>query len=204
MRNFGTNLQSIREQMGMNKKEFAEYLGVAGTTVDRYEKNDMTITLPVVEKIAAKLGMRPGELLGWETPEKTISLTECKIVPVIGDVEPGTPIMSHGNIVGHECLNPDITNVDFCFKVKGNCFKLAGINDGHIVYISRTDTVEDGDIVLLVWDKEPPCLKRVYHVDGGTVLRCDDPAEFDKLITTKQEKDLHIIGKAILCKGVVK
>lgn len=61
----GLRMEQARKERGMTLKDVASAVGVAASTVQRYEKgNFSTIKMPVVESIAATLDVNPAWLTG--------------------------------------------------------------------------------------------------------------------------------------------
>lgn len=61
----GKRIESVREEQHYSLDEVASRIGVAASTVQRYEKGKIaTIKLPVIEAIAKCLGVNPAWLIG--------------------------------------------------------------------------------------------------------------------------------------------
>ena len=61
----GKRIESVREERHYSLDEVASRIGVAASTVQRYEKGKIaTIKLPVIEAIAKCLGVNPSWLIG--------------------------------------------------------------------------------------------------------------------------------------------
>ncbi|HEX7244417.1 MAG TPA: helix-turn-helix transcriptional regulator [Solirubrobacterales bacterium] len=59
----GKNLRAYREAKGLSQEAFADVLGVHRTYMGGMERGERNLTLKSVEKVAAKIGMEPLELL---------------------------------------------------------------------------------------------------------------------------------------------
>jgi transcriptional regulator with XRE-family HTH domain len=59
----GRNLRAYRERRGLSQEAFAEVLGVHRTYMGGVERGERNLTLKSVERIAARLGLEPLELL---------------------------------------------------------------------------------------------------------------------------------------------
>lgn len=61
----GKRIQAKREELGLNLGDIAQKVGVAVSTIQRYEKGKIEkIKLPVIEAIAKALAVDPAWLLG--------------------------------------------------------------------------------------------------------------------------------------------
>ena len=91
-------------------------------------------------------------------------------IPVLGDIAAGTPIEAIQNEVTRISLPSNIEKNGeyFGLKVNGDSMIEAGINDGDTVIIKKTDTAENGKIVVALIDDHEAMLKRLRR-KGKTV-----------------------------------
>jgi transcriptional regulator with XRE-family HTH domain len=62
-RRVGRNLRFFREARGLSQEAFAEVLGVHRTYMGAVERGERNLTLRSVERLAARIGIEPAELL---------------------------------------------------------------------------------------------------------------------------------------------
>ena len=93
-----------------------------------------------------------------------------KEVPVLGKIAAGTPVEAIQNEVSRIPLPSNIEKNGefFGLKVQGDSMIEAGINDGDTVIIKKTDTAENGKIVVALIDDHEAMLKRIRR-KGKTV-----------------------------------
>ena len=91
-------------------------------------------------------------------------------IPVLGSIAAGTPIEAIQNEVTRIPLPENIEKDGefFGLKVSGDSMIEAGINDGDTVIIKKTDTAENGKIVVALIDDHEAMLKRLRR-KGKTV-----------------------------------
>ncbi|MDC3088057.1 transcriptional repressor LexA [Candidatus Pelagibacter sp.] len=84
-------------------------------------------------------------------------------VPVLGKIAAGTPVEAIQNEVSRIPLPTNLEkNGDyFGLKVQGDSMIEAGINEGDTVIIRRTDTADNGKIVVALIDDHEAMLKRI-------------------------------------------
>ena len=84
-------------------------------------------------------------------------------VPVLGKIAAGTPVEAIQNEVSRIPLPRNLEkNGDyFGLKVQGDSMIEAGINEGDTVIIKRTDTADNGKIVVALIDEHEAMLKRI-------------------------------------------
>ena len=102
--------------------------------------------------------------------DETNTLNEDKDIPVLGSIAAGTPIEAIQNEVTRIPLPENIEKNGefFGLKVSGDSMIEAGINDGDTVIIKKTDTAENGKIVVALIDDHEAMLKRIRR-KGKTV-----------------------------------
>ena len=91
-------------------------------------------------------------------------------IPVLGNIAAGTPIEAIQNEVTRISLPENIEKNGefFGLKVQGDSMIEAGINDGDTVIVKKTDTAENGKIVVALIDDQEAMLKRIRR-KGKTV-----------------------------------
>ena len=91
-------------------------------------------------------------------------------VSILGSIAAGTPVEAIQQEVDQVILPADLQNNGeyFGLKVKGDSMIEAGINDGDTVIIKKTDTAENGKIVVALIDDHEAMLKRLRR-KGKTV-----------------------------------
>ena len=109
----------------------------------------------------------PSVIKGGLDKDNTLKENE---VPILGDIAAGTPIEAIQNEVTRIHLPDSIEKNGefFGLKVSGDSMIEAGINDGDTVIIKKTNTAENGKIVVALIDDHEAMLKRLRR-KGKTV-----------------------------------
>ena len=99
-------------------------------------------------------------------------------VPVMGRIAAGTPIeaiqtRSHTINMPSDLLS---TGEHFALEVRGDSMIEAGILEGDIALIRKTDTADTGDIVVALVDDEEATLKRLRKKGASIALEAANPA----------------------------
>lgn len=200
---FSERIKEVRESLAMNKSQFALFLQTNVANITRYEREDMGVSMEAVEKIAEKVGVNPGWLLGWSNEKYPSKSATPKKIPIIGVIAAGIPILAHENIEDYAYL-PGNVNADFCLRVKGDSMIGARIMDGDIVYIKQQSTIESGEIAAVLVDGEKVTLKRVFLGDKTTTLHAENPKYPDLVFSRKDMRQVNIIGKCIIFQSEVR
>lgn len=205
----GLRIAQRRRQLGLTMDAVAQKIGVAKSTVQRYEKGQITkIKLPVIESIASALSVNPNWIIGnTDDPapdthyglrfaaENIIPMPETYKVPLIGTIACGTPILAMENTDG-EVDVPDYIRADFALRCKGDSMINARIFDGDIVYIRQQDSVENGEIAAVLIDDEAT-LKRVRIFDDHISLEPENPQYKPIVLWDEEMNSVRILGKAV-------
>ena len=104
---------------------------------------------------------------GLDTENNNVNEME---IPVLGSIAAGTPVEAIQNEVSRIPLpnNLEKNGQYFGLKVQGDSMIEAGINEGDTVIIKRSDTADNGKIVVALIDEHEAMLKRIRR-KGKTV-----------------------------------
>lgn len=203
----GKRIQQRREELGLNLGDIAKEVGVAVSTIQRYEKGKIEkIKLPVIEAIAKALQVDPAWLL-CQTDQMTVSSVEVSSIsnliplpqtyriPLVGEIACGSPILAEENV--EEILEiPQHIKADFALRCHGDSMIGVHIHDGDIVYIRQQPDVDNGSIAAVCIENSAT-LKRVYKYPDKLVLSPANP-QYEPLVYTGDElSQVRILGKAV-------
>ena len=110
----------------------------------------------------------PSVIKGGLDQEK--SNDENSEIPVLGKIAAGTPVEAIQNEVSRIPLpvNLEKNGEYFGLKVEGDSMVEAGISEGDTVIIKKTDTADNGKIVVALIDNHEAMLKRIRR-KGKTI-----------------------------------
>lgn len=189
----GRRIKTKRIEQGLTLKELGEKVGVASSTILRYENGKINnIKLPVIESIANALNVDPAWLiLKSENPKPyKVKKNEINRIPLIGTIAAGTPILAEENIEDYFNLDSSI-KADFALKVKGDSMLGAGIFPNDIVFIKQQPTIENGEIGAVLIENEAT-LKKFYK-EGNTIVLQPENDFYKPIILTNG--NVRILGK---------
>lgn len=201
-------IKKLRNERKMTQSELGEKVGVTKATICKYEgESVINIKRSMIAKLAQALDTTPGYLMGWD--DNNIAgfpgvepLPEIKLLPILGEIACGEPILAEENYDGEASIDRRI-NADFALRCKGDSMINARIFDGDLVFIKAQEDVENGEIAAVIIEDEAT-LKRVYKYKERVELRPENPLypvlnyEGEELLT------LRIIGKAVAFTSVVR
>ena len=102
--------------------------------------------------------------------DKEPTNNENSEIPVLGKIAAGTPIEAIQNEVSRIPLPANIERNGeyFGLKIQGDSMIEAGINEGDTVIVKKTDTADNGKIVVALIDDHEAMLKRIRR-KGKTI-----------------------------------
>ncbi len=116
------------------------------------------------------------------------------MIPVLGTVAAGTPILAEEHIEKWIFITPPSSSASgyFGLKVKGDSMIGDHIVPGDIVIVHQQETADNGDIVVALFGDEAT-VKRLRLGDDGIFLMPANPAYHPLLVTA----DVRIVGKVV-------
>ncbi len=210
----GIRIEQRRKDLGLTLDDVAQEIGVAKSTVQRYEKGTIEkMKLPVLEAIARVLRVDPAwlcyksdnmEMAVYEQPlpPNVTHLKPMKKIPLVGQIACGTPILAEENIEDYIDL-PGHIRADFALTCRGDSMINAGIEDGDVVYIRRQEEVQNGQIAAVLVGDEEATLKRFYY-DGKVVQLIAENPKFPPMVFFGEAiNSIHVIGLAVAYTRVI-
>jgi repressor LexA len=206
-------LKDLRTAQGVSQEEVASWLNISRPAYSKYEAG---ISEPDVEKLrilADRYGVSIDHLLGFEgrssTPrapvriegQETYAVGHIVKLPIIGEIRCGPAgivdeIQDGAMVIDLEMFPfviPDLLNW-YWLRIKGNSMKDAGYFDGGVALIHKQDTVESGEIGVVMIDAESATLKRViWHPDLKVVELKPENDDFQSLILPIDQ--VRVLGK---------
>jgi len=125
------------------------------------------------------------------SPMRNVAMT---MVPLIGRVTAGQPILAVENIEDTYPFPADLVGQDdvFMLKVDGESMIQAGIFDGDYLIVRDQDSARNGDIVVALVDGEEATVKRFFHEKDRVRLQPEND-RMDPIYT----RDVAVLGKVI-------
>lgn len=123
------------------------------------------------------------ELVGHrrEQPAPQPAVEELRRLPLLGQIAAGGPLLAEEN-VEEELPVPGALgrNADFLLRVKGDSMIGAGILDGDIIVVQRTQDARNGEIVVALAGEDESAdeatVKTFYREDGRIRLQPENDA----------------------------
>jgi repressor LexA len=144
---------------------------------------------------------RKGAIELVEGASRGIRLTVEQGLPLIGRVAAGSPILSEANVQARYRIDPALfkPRADYLLKVRGMSMRDAGIFDGDLVAVHRTQEVRSGQIVVARLHDEVT-VKRLQRRGHRVELLAENP-DFKTIVLDLRRDALAIEGA---CVGVIR
>lgn len=198
------NIKRRRQQLKMTQTDLALKMGYADKSmIAKIEKGNVDLPQSKILAFANALETTPGELMGWdyetettETVDNIYKLGKIKL-PMLGKVACGEPIFADEDRESYIMIGTDI-GADFCLQCQGDSMINARIHDGDIVFVKKTDIVENGEIAVVIIDDEATLKRFFYYREQNLViLKPENPKYQDIILTGEQLNQVRVIGRAV-------
>jgi repressor LexA len=117
------------------------------------------------------------ELVGRERSDAAAATAER--LPLVGQIAAGGPLLAEENVEEHLAV-PETLRGDFLLRVKGDSMINAGILDGDIVVVQRSQDARNGEIVVALAGEDESAdeatVKRFFRESGRVRLQPENDA----------------------------
>lgn len=203
---FADRFRSLTEHQTV--QQAADFLKVGKTSIVYWQSGQRKPKIPTVNYIAQKYGVNSLWLLGGDvpkygnpllgredTPDNIFAPPKSVQKPLIGDIACGVPILAEENIEKYISA-PEGVACDFCLRCRGDSMIGARIFDGDIVFVRQQETVESGQIAVVLIDNEAT-LKRVRLYPDHIVLEPENPQYRPMVFWDEEMSQVRIEGLAV-------
>mgnify|MGYP003589404201 CR=1 FL=1 len=137
--------------------------------------------------------------------ENQKNLTQGVKVPVLGRVVAGIPLEAVTEILDYEELHPNVakTGEFFALQIKGNSMS-PRICDGDVVIVKRQNTVDSGDIAIVLINGDEATVKKVKLDENGIMLIAFNADVYEPHFYSNEEiktLPIEILGKVVELRG---
>lgn len=205
-------LQALRKARGYSQQDVANLIGVGRTTYLKYESGDNKPTRKINE-LARLFQVSTDYLLGNtdspvapdhaspQPPAQKVTHYTYRI-PVVGRVAAGQPILAQEEIIDYEYIDERLHKGGdqyFGLVVKGSSMEPT-IHDGDTIIVRVQETVENGQIAVVLVDGEDATVKEVKESEDGLTLIGHNVAVYAPHFYSREEVErlpVRIIGRVI-------
>ena len=181
--------------------------GISASTFSDWKSGRSTPKADKLARIADYFSVSLDELLGTDSGHRSAeasytNLRAKKMVPVIGVIRAGSPIVTDETLLGREFADVDDIEEYFYLEVCGDSMKNCGIVDGTYVLFRKQQYAENGDIVACLVDGESATVKR-FCKDHRRIILTPENDDYSPIILSAEDFEIgraRILGVAIEAK----
>lgn len=192
-------LKRLRKKHTLTQSALAARLGVTQQAVAKWESGrsvpDHSLLLP----LSALYGVSADYLLGAENPLMEDSVLPCgdfSLVPVVGTVKAGFGREAFEDISGSHPAEVRDPEDYFYLIVQGDSME-PRIRAGDLALVHRQNTLQNGDLGVLVLRGGEGTLKRFFMENGAVRLESFNPSSPALEVSGEDLNELFILGRVV-------
>lgn len=197
----GTRIKECRKELGMTLDDVAQRVGVAKSTIQRYEAGVITTPkLPVLVAIANAFRVNEAWIKGISEKKEIIEPEQQDVdrvpVPVLGEVSAGLGSYAADNITGYvfEERSSLSKDSDYAYlRVIGDSM-YPEFKEGDLVLIKGQSSVESGRYAVVTVDGEMGVIKRVVYGQNFIELQSVNPMYPPRRFEGRDIARIRVIG----------
>lgn len=178
-----------------NRKDLSKLFDVPYTTLCDWINGKTYPRIDKIELMARHWGIEKADLV--EPPRQKKNKF---IIPVLGKVAAGYPIEAVENIIDYEEISETMARQGefFALRIQGDSMQ-PKFSEGDVVIVRKQETVDNGDIAIIMVNGDEATIKKVQRFDGGINLIPTNPAYNIITYTNKEIIDLPVkcLGKVV-------
>ena len=198
--------KELREEKGLSQADIGKVLGITSQAYGLIENGKRDASTEYLKALSDFYNVTTDYILGIssERNNKTNIADQLFLIPIVGKIPAGEPLLAEDNIVAYLPIDPlmyKLSSPDnlFFLQVVGDSMNNV-VPEGTYVLIRKQNYAETGDIVaaLINGDNEAT-LKRFRQIDDMFVMLEPDssnPIHMQRIINLK-DTEFKIIGKVI-------
>lgn len=196
-------IRQLRESKGLTMRDVAKLLNMPYTTYVNYEKGVREPNSETLILLADFFGTSIDFMLGKPSLPAP-STPSAVVIPVLGDVAAGVPMLAVENIIGYEEVPAEMAKDCelFGLRIRGSSME-PRIREGDVVIVRKQDTADSGDTAVVLVNGDSATVKRIKKEPGGIALIPNNPAFEVKYYSAAEIANLPvtIVGKVIELRG---
>ena len=205
----GKRIKDLRIKAGLTQEQLAIKIGYSTkTSISKIENDVLDINQSTIVALARALNTTPSIIMGWEEKEaiKPLDITSLeglRIVPLYESVSAGFGTTAQDYIIDYVptvIRNDDIAARSIAIKVSGDSM-YPKIEDGDIIIVQKQDTVDNGQIAVVLIDSEDALGKKIRIPKDCVELISINPEYKPRKFEKEEMNRLKILG---LVKQVIK
>ena len=158
-------LNTLRRQRGMTQQEVAQRLGITRQAYSNYEAGLREPDYGTLCALADLFGCTADRLMGREPTEEP-----CARIPILGTVKGGFDRLAQQEYEGYEPADVAAPDEYFFLRVTGDSMA-PQIQAGDLALIHSQDTIESGQLGVVLLEDDEATLKRIVFSGRNVILQ---------------------------------
>ena len=193
---FSNNLKKYMNMVGVNQNDIAKITGVSQQSVSNWINRKQIPRMGIIERLADYFGILKSDLL-----EDKDDVSSGIKIPILGTVIAGIPVTAVEDIIGYEEINEKIARCGdyFALEIKGDSME-PKMSKGDIVIVKQQNTVENGQIAIVLVNGDEATVKKVRFRDNGIELIAFNSYVYEPHFYSAKEIEelpVKIIGRVV-------
>lgn len=193
---FSKNLKRYLKLNNKSQTDLANHMGISKQIVSDWVGGKKYPRIDKIQQIADYFCIYKSDL----TEEKGgIGVLGVKI-PILGKVIAGIPIDAVEEIIGYEEISDTMAKTGdfFALQIKGDSME-PRMNEGDVVIVKKQETVDTGDIAIVLVNGDEATVKKIKILNDGIML-IPFNSKYDPWEYTAEDIEklpVKIIGKVV-------
>ena len=193
----GERIKFFRERKGLGQTELASLVNISKQSLYKYENNIITnIPSDKIEMIAKKLDTTPAILMGWESNVSALPNDKIFMRPLYNSVAAGIGAVADNTILTYIptfISNSMEKDMYIWVNVQGDSMSPL-IDDGSKILIKKQESVDSGQIAVVLIDGEEAVVKKVEYGTDYVTLISVNPYYPPRRFEGKDVLRLRVVG----------
>ena len=202
-----TTFQTLLQSHRVTVYQVAKATHISASTFTDWKNGRSVPKADKLARIADYFGVSLDEMLGTNEGRNRSeasyrSLRAKHMVPVIGVIRAGAPIVTEETLLGREFADVNDTEDYFYLVVCGDSMKNCGIVDGTYVLFRKQQYAENGDIVACLVDGDSATVKR-FEKQNRRIMLIPENEDYRPITLTPEDFEIgraRILGVAVEAK----
>ena len=200
----GELIYSRRKELGLTLEDVGNFVGVSKSTVKKWESGYISnMRRDKIALLAKILKIEPTKLIS-EKPEQSnlsgaIPSQNIYQIPVFASVSAGLGAYASNDILEYIPMvidNPYDADDTIGIRVRGDSM-YPKIEDGDIIVVRKQDSVDSGDIAVLLLDGEEGLVKKVVYGETWIELHSFNPEYKTRRFENEEVLRLRVVGLVV-------
>lgn len=209
MATFGERLKEALDKRNLSAAELSRRTGISEGMISQYKSGAYVAKQKKLELFSKALNVSIPWLMGQDVPMELNSLPTDAVpynpviheIPILGYISAGLPLYAEEHVEGYTYTDRNGGAEYFALRVKGDSMSAANINDGSLLIVRRQERVENGEIAVVMVNKDNATVKR-FKQDGNAIQLIPQSynPQHQIQIYDLNKDSIKVLGKVVECK----